>query len=341
MSEIGPGDVQLFALSETGELGSRVANSLGIELSGQKERFFEDGEHKTRPLENVRGRDVYIVQSLHSDADHSVNDKLCRLLFFLGSLRDAGAGRLTAVLPYLCYARKDRKTKPRDPVTTRYVAAMVESVGVDRVVTMDVHNLAAYQNAFRIPTEHLEARRLFAEHFVERLGDRHAVVVSPDVGGVKRAQPFQETLAGVLGRDIPLAFMEKQRSMDVVSGEAFVGDVQDRVAIIVDDMISSGTTLARAAQACRERGAETVWAAATHGVFVGKANDVLADPALESIVVTSSVPPFRITSDDVRSKITVIDAAPFLAEAIPRLHDGGSIVDLNEPGPQPHTTGAA
>ena len=150
-------DLRLFALNATREFGERIASSLGIELGKHEEREFEDGEHKARALESVRGHDVYVVQSLYSDPHQSVNDKLIRLLFFLGSLRDAAAERTTAVLPYLCYARKDRKTKARDPVTTRYLGQLLEAVGVDRVITLDVHNLAAYQNAFRCFSEHLEA----------------------------------------------------------------------------------------------------------------------------------------------------------------------------------------
>ena len=155
----------LFALEASRDLGTRVAGALGTVLARHEERGFEDGEHKSRSLENVRGRDVYVLQSLYGDREQSVNDKLVRLLFFLGALKDASAAQVTAVTPYLCYARKDRRTKPRDPVTMRYVAQVLEAVGTDRVVTMDVHNLAAYQNAFRIPAEHLEAKRLFVEHF--------------------------------------------------------------------------------------------------------------------------------------------------------------------------------
>ncbi|MBI4564151.1 MAG: ribose-phosphate pyrophosphokinase-like domain-containing protein, partial [Planctomycetes bacterium] len=136
-------DVILFSLEP--EFGRGVAAALGVPLAAHEERDFEDGEHKMRPLENVRGRDVYVICTLYGDARHSVNDKLVRLLFFLGALRDASAGRLTAVVPYLCYARKDRKTKARDPVATRYVAGLFESVGTDRVLTLDVHNPAAYE----------------------------------------------------------------------------------------------------------------------------------------------------------------------------------------------------
>jgi ribose-phosphate pyrophosphokinase len=152
----------LFSLRAGQAYAERVAAHLGVPLAPHEEREFEWGQHKARPLESVRGKDVYVVESLHGDVGQSVNDKLCRLLFFLGALRDAAAARVTAVVPFLCYARKERKTKPRDPVTTRYVAALFEAVGVDRVVTLEVHDLAAFQNAFRCRTEHLDARRTFA-----------------------------------------------------------------------------------------------------------------------------------------------------------------------------------
>jgi ribose-phosphate pyrophosphokinase len=321
----------LFALQATRGFGESVAAGLGVPLAEHEERSFEDGEHKTRSLESVRGRDVYVVQSLHGGPDEGVNDKLCRLLFFLGSLRDAAAGRVTAVVPYLCYARKDRKTKSRDPLTLRYLASLFEAVGVDRVVTLEVHNLAAFQNAFRCATEHLESRKLLVEHFAPRLGEKDLVVVSPDTGGFKRADAFREALQARLGRELPIAFMEKQRSAGVVSGETFGGDVAGRTAIVVDDLIASGTTMARTAKACLERGAEAVYAAAAHGLFVGDASRVLADPALAKTVVTDTIPPFRLDPAVAAERLEVISAAPLVAEAIRRLHEGGSIVELLTP----------
>ena len=325
-------DLMLFALEATRELGARVALALGVPLAAHEERAFEDGEHKSRPLVNVRGRDVFVVHSLYGDAQESANDKLCRLLFFIGALKDAAAARVTALVPYLCYARKDCKTKPRDPVTTRYVATLFEAVGTDRVVTIDVHNLQAYQNAFRCGTEHLEARRLFVDHFVPRVSGIDVAVVSPDVGGVKRAEIFREALARALGRELPLAVMEKARSAGVVSGETLVGDVSGRVAILIDDLIATGTTLARAAAACRARGAVRVFAAATHGLFTGEANARLAEPALDEIVITDTVPPFRLTAPAVRRKLVTLEVGPLFAAAARRLHEGGSIVGLLESG---------
>jgi ribose-phosphate pyrophosphokinase len=317
----------VFTLNSSRDFGERVAASLNIRLAEHEEREFEDGEHKVRPLESVRGKDVFVIASLYSDVDQSVNDKLVRLLFFIGALRDASAMRVTAVIPYLCYARKDRKTKPRDPVTTRYVAGLLEAVGVERVVTMDVHNLAAYQNAFRCHTDHLQANPLFIEYFASRAG-HELVVVSPDVGGIKRAEQFREALEQKTGNPVTSAFMEKKRSTGVVSGEAVVGDVEGKVAVIIDDMIVSGGTIARTVKACHERGASGIFAAASHGLFTGDADEILAVPALEQVVVTNSVPPFRLPAGAVREKLEVLDAAPLFAEAIKRIHSGGSIVDL-------------
>lgn len=318
----------LFALGGSQTFGAQVAGHLGVLLSPHEEREFEDGEHKARPLVSVRDRDVFVVHSLYADREQSGNDKLCRLLFFIGALKDASAGRVTAIVPYLAYARKDRKSKARDPVTTRYVAALFEAVGVDAMVTMDVHNLAAYQNAFRCRTEHLEAGSLFVAHFASLFKGRNVVVVSPDEGGIKRAEQFRQRLAHEIGAPVGAAFVEKYRSEGVVSGNMLVGDVAGRQAIIVDDLIGTGTTLVRAARACRERGAVKVMAAATHGLFTGEADDMLANSELEQIVVADTVPPFRLEQGQAAKKTTVLGCAPLFAQAIRRLHEGGSVTEL-------------
>jgi ribose-phosphate pyrophosphokinase len=323
-------EIVIFALNASRDFGEKICAHLHTSLAAHEEREFEDGEHKTRPLVNVRGKDVFVVQSLYGDAQQSVNDKLCRMLFFLGALRDASAGRITAVIPYLCYARKDRKSKPRDPVTTRYVAAIFEAVGVDHAITLDVHNLAAFQNAWRITTDHLEARQLFVQHFTPLLRDKEAVVVSPDVGGVKRVEDFRQAFSRTLGHEISAAFVEKYRSSGVVSGQALIGDVAGKTAIIIDDLISSGTTLVRAAEACRVHGAISVYAAATHGLFSAKANDALSHSAFNEIAITNSVPPWRLDSSRISDKLAVVDVTELFATAIERIHTGGSIVDLLE-----------
>ncbi|MGZ3505895.1 MAG: ribose-phosphate diphosphokinase [Vulcanimicrobiaceae bacterium] len=322
--------LMVFALRGSDDYGERVSKALGVPLSEHEEREFEDGEHKVRPLVNVRNRDVFVIHSLYADLKASVNDKLCRLLFFIGAVRDASAASVTAVMPYLCYARKDRKTQPRDPVTTRYVAELFDAIGTNRVVTMDVHNLMAYQNAFRCITEHLEATKLFVDYFASIIGDGGVAVVSPDPGGVKRAEHFQQALSRRLGRPVTAAFVEKYRAGGVVRGEALIGDVKDRLAIILDDLISTGGTLTRAAKACQAHGASRVYAAATHGLFVGKAEALIQEAAIEKIVVTDTVPPFRLATESIGTKVIVLDTAPFVAEAIRRIHVGDSLVALME-----------
>jgi len=322
-------EFMLFALNASRGFGEAVSRELGTALAQHEEREFEDREHKSRSLVSVRGRDVYVIQSLYSDAGASVNDRLCRLLFFIGALRDSAAARITAVVPYLAYARKDRRTKARDPVTTRYVAELFEAVGTDCVLTLDVHNLAAYQNAFRCRTEHLEAAPLFVTRVAPLLRDAEAAVVSPDAGGIKRADAFRQRLTAALGRPVGAAFAEKYRSSGVVSGEALVGDVAGKVAVIVDDLISAGTTVARAARACREHGASRVLAVASHGVFAEAANAVLGASDVERIVVTDTIAPWRVSDPRLKSKLDVVSAAGLFAEAIRRLHTGGSIVELS------------
>lgn len=322
-------DISLFALDP--ELGARVADAAGVNLSRHEERGFEDGEHKIRPLESVRGRDVYVLSSLYGDAERSVNDRLVRLLFFLGCLADASAARVTAVVPYLCYSRKDRRTKPRDPLSTRYVAGLFESVGLDRIVTLDVHNPAAYQNAFRIQAEHLEFRKEFARHFVQVVGDRDVTVVSPDAGGVKRAEAFREVVETRLGRSVGRGFMEKYRSAGVISGDRLVGEVDGSDVILIDDLISSGGTLARAAAACREAGAGRVFAAATHGLFSSESDRVLNESALDWILVSDSVAGCGERLNGARSKLEVLPAGGLIGEAIRRMNADESLVALHEP----------
>jgi ribose-phosphate pyrophosphokinase len=319
---------RLFALNASADLGVAIAAALRQPLAAHEEREFEDGEHKARPLDTVEGADVYVVQSLHSGPQQSANDKLCRLLFFIGALKDAGAARVTALTPYLCYARKDRRTKPNDPVTTRYVAAMLESVGADVVVTLEVHNPAAFENAFRCRTVALTATPLFVDYVKTRLAGETLAVISPDAGGMKRAELLREALEQTLGRPVGKGLAEKYRSAGVVSGDLFVGDVAGATALIVDDLISTGGTLLRSARAARAAGAKRVLALVTHGLFMTGAAEVLADPALDQIVITDSVPPFRLADAAHNKKLSVLPSAPLIAETISRLHAGESLSDL-------------
>jgi len=318
----------LFSPEASVAFAGEVAAALRLSLAPLEARVFEDGEHKTRPLASVRGGDVYVLQSLWSDASHSVNDRMVRLLFLVGALRDAGASRLTVVAPYLGYARKDRRTKPRDPVTTRYVAQLFEAVGTDCVVTLDVHNRAAFENAFRCRTEHLEAAPRFVAEVAPQLADLPVTVVSPDAGGIKRAEAFRRRLESALGRPVGSAFVEKYRSSGVVSGEGFVGPVDGRVAIVVDDLIAGGFTVARAARACRERGAKRVIAMAAHGVFAPTAPDVLGGADVDQVIVTDSLPVRPLSAGDFEAKLQRLTVAPLFAEAIRRLHAELPLSDL-------------
>ncbi len=310
-------------------LARAVAEHLGTTPLPVEERGFEDGEHKIRPLERVRGSDLYLVQSLYGEPGLSADEKLLRTLFLAAALRDHGAARVTLVAPYLAYARKDRRTKLRDPVSIRYLAELVEAVGIRRVVALDVHNPAAFENAFRIETVHLEARGLFVRHLLATLADRPLAVVSPDAGGVKRAEALRRSLEAALGRPVPLALMEKHRSAGVVSGEAFAGEVAGRVALVVDDLVSTGGTMLRCAEACRARGALEVRAVASHGLFTGEAATVVANPAIAGWLLTDSVPPFRLP-EPARARLLLLPIAPLLAEAIRRLHDDGPVEELAE-----------
>jgi ribose-phosphate pyrophosphokinase len=331
-ADAGPpsGAVKLFALKGSTTLGTAVAHYLGQSLTSLEERDFDDGEHKVRPLDTVDRRDVYIVHSLHTDASGSVNDKLCKLLFFIGALKDAGAARATAITPYLCYARKDRRTQPFDPVTTRYVASLFEAVGTDAVVALDVHNPVAFENAFRCRTVSLTAAPLFVA-YAKRLAADKLSVVSPDPGGVKRAELFRQALEAETGRSIGKAIADKHRAGGVVSGDLFAGDVAGTTALVIDDLIATGTTLLRAARAAKNAGATRVVCLVTHALFRSGATAVLDDPAIDRFVVTDSV----VIPPDIRShareRLEVLTVAPLLGDAIKRLHQGRGTADLLAP----------
>jgi ribose-phosphate pyrophosphokinase len=314
--------LSLFAVEGSRDYGERVARHLDLVLCAHEERGFEDGEHKIRPLVEVRRQDVFVIHSLYGDAEQSPNDKLCRLLFFIGALKDAGAERVTAVVPYLCYARKDRRTQPRDPVTTKYLACLFEACGTDAVMTVDVHNLAALENAFRCPPTNLEALAIFVEHFARLLRHEKIAVVSPDIGGAKRAEQFRRALAAELRDEPTAAFVEKRRSGGIVTGDLLVGEVSNRAAILFDDLISTGTTLQRAAQRCREAGATQIFAAATHGLFMGQAPAVLGSPLFEEIAVTDTVHSVAAAEGRLPDTIVHLDSSKLVADAIMVAHSG-------------------
>ncbi|MCG6113154.1 MAG: ribose-phosphate diphosphokinase [Paracoccus sp.] len=320
--------MRLFALNGTGELGAVVAAKMGRTLDPHEEREFEEGEHKARPLVSVRGREVFVIHSLAGSGAGTVNDRLCRLLFFLACCRDNGAARVTAIVPYFAYSRKDRQTKPRDPVTTRYVAQLLETMGSDRVVTLDVHNLAAFQNSFRCQTVHLTARHLFVAEMKRLAGREPVVVLSPDGGGVKRAQLLKESYESRTGREAGFGFMEKRRSSGKVTGDLFAGEVDGKVVFIVDDMIASGGTMLRAAGTCRERGASVVHALATHGLFGPGSDELFVARGIDRIAITDSVSTAAAMAADSGRRLNIVSVAPLIAETIVRLHQGEAISDL-------------
>lgn len=323
--------LRIFGLSGSRDFAARIAEQIGpdVELSGHEEEFFDDDEAYLRSGVNVRGRDVFVIQSLFSCRRERVADKFMKLLIFIGSLRDASAERITVVAPYMAYARQDRKTRPREGIVTKYTAQWLESVGADRFLTIDIHNLSALQNGFRrcIP-DNLEARNLLARYIADNtpreLHDK-MTVMSPDIGGMVRTRLFRNALSKLLGVDLPMAILDKTHVGRVIQGHVVVGDVKDRKVVIVDDMIASGKTMSESKKAVEANGGE-VWAAcATHGLFVGRASDNLA--AFDRIVVTDTVQPFRLEGK-AKDNLTVISTTRLFAQAIRRIHDNDSVSDL-------------
>ncbi|WP_207308708.1 ribose-phosphate diphosphokinase [Marinobacter caseinilyticus] len=308
------GKMMLFSLDSGKHLLQQVSSHLGVIPGSHEERHFEGGEHKIRALDTVRGQDVYLVQSLYGEPSESVNDKLIKLLFFIGGLRDAGAMRVTLYAPYLCYMRKDRRTKFQDPLSSRYSAQLLEAVGLDRLVVFDVHNIAAFENAFRCRTVHLSIQPLLADYLAPLFANSDIVVASPDIGGAKRVELFRERLAQTLGRPVDSAFVEKYRRGGVVSGGRVVGDVAGRTVIILDDLIAGGTTMRRAAEAMAYAGASAVYGAATHGLFTENAASNLSTAALSRLITSNSVSGPALPGW--RDRHQVLDISPLIAESI-------------------------
>lgn len=321
----------LFAPLASRAFGERVATRLGTPLAPLEERDYEGGEHKSRPLVSVRGRVVYVIQSLSGDEAGSANDRLCRVLFLVAALKDAGAARVTACLPYIAYSRKDRRTKERDPVNSRYIAQLLEAVRVDHVMVMDVHNVAAFENAFRCSVDLLAAAPLFADKVVDQTRGHPVTIVSPDFGGAKRAQRVQELVAARAHVPVDFAVVEKRRDNGEVSGDLVIGPVAGRHAVVVDDLISAGTTILRAVQACRAAGAVSVTACATHGVFAPGAERLLGPDGPDRLYVTDTLLPTRLAPPHGASdRLVVLPASGLFAEALRRIGAGESVVALRE-----------
>jgi ribose-phosphate pyrophosphokinase len=320
----------VFALPGSETLADACSHLLRTSLSPLEVRDFEDGEHKIRPLVGVRRRDVYVFAHLASGASESVNDRLCKLFFFIGALKQSGAASVNVVAPYLCYARKERQTKPRDPVTLRYVAQLLESVGLDRLLVVTVHDLAAFQNAFRCETQHLDTDALFTHALAPSLSHEEVCVVSPDPGGEKRAELFREALERRLRRPVSKALVDKHRSMGKVTGDVFAGDVEGRTAIIYDDLVSTGGTMLRAARACREHGARKVVAIAAHALFTTGSEAFLRATEIDQIWVTDSVYVPEEARKYASERLHVVGLARLLAGAIHRMQTGDSLNELLE-----------
>jgi ribose-phosphate pyrophosphokinase len=321
--------MQIFDLTPFHSLGRDIAHAAGYPLASLEARNFRGGQHKMRPLVSVRGEDVFVVSSLHPASGMSVNDHLVRMLFFIAACRDHGAAGVTAVVPWLPYARKDRVTKARDPVSSRYVAQLFEAVGTDALVTVDVHNLSAFQNGFRCRTVNLDTRRLFSDEVAGQASDAPISIMSPDFGGVKRAELLRQAVETVCGKSVGFAVMEKHRSEGMLSGGLFAGDVAGHDVWIVDDMIESGETMLRAAQACRVRGARSVHLLATHAFCDAQEVLRLLNPAVTSLTVTDTAGAIPLAAPDRR--VRTLSIAPLVGTCLARMHTGKAISPALDP----------
>jgi ribose-phosphate pyrophosphokinase len=306
--------LMVFAGRGSQELGSKIADKLGIALGAVDLKTFSNGEVYCRYLESIRGADVFIVQSTHEP----VNRNLMELLLMIDAAKGASAHRIIAVTPWYGYSRQDKKSAPREPISARLVARMLETAGADRVLTMHLH-AGQVQGFFQVPVDHLIARPMLTQYFMDKSVPEEWVGVSPDAGRAKLAEKF----AGELG--VKPAFLTKHRPEHNVAEAGYVvGDVEGKAAILVDDMIDTAGTLVEAARVVREAGAVRVFAAATHGVFSGPAFERLEASEIDEIVVTDTIPLGR----DAPSKIKVLSVADILARSIRSIFTDGSVSEL-------------
>ena len=308
------GRLQIFCGNANRQLAQEIAHGLNINLGRAMVSTFKNGETRVKIEENVRGSDVFVVQPTCTPVNHH----LMELLLLIDALRRASAARVTAVVPYYGYAKQEKKTTGREPISAKLVANLIRTAGADRVLTMDLH-APAIEGFFDIPVDHLQAGPLLAE-YIRELMLAPTVVVSPDAGGVGRANSFRERIGA------GLAIIAKQRPQpDIAEMIEMVGDVDGKTAVIVDDMISTGGTLAEAARALRERGATAVYACATHGIFAGDALSIVAESVLVETIVTNTIP---LTQGHERARVRAISVAPLFAEAIMRIHKDLSLSAL-------------
>ncbi|HEX2769468.1 MAG TPA: ribose-phosphate pyrophosphokinase [Geobacteraceae bacterium] len=308
--------IKMFCGNSNPALAKNICANLGMPLGKAKVKNFSDGEIMVEIGENVRGRDIYVVQSTCSPT----NNNLMELLIMMDALKRASAATITAVIPYYGYARQDRKVAPRTPITSKLVADLITKAGADRVVTIDLH-AGQIQGFFNIPVDNLYAAPVILDHLKKRFTHDHIVMVSPDAGGTERARAFAKRL------ECTLAIIDKRRtSPNVAEVMHLVGDVKDKIAIILDDMIDTAGTLTQAAKALKDHGARTIYACATHGVFSGPAIDRINASDIEEVVITNTIPLGEKAA--LTSKIKVLSIAELLAETVRRIHEDESVSSL-------------
>ncbi len=311
-------EMKLFSGSAHPEFAARVCENLGVPLAATKLFRFSDGEIGVSIEESVRGADVFVMQPTCSP----VNENLMELLIMVDALHRASAYRVNVVTPYFGYARQDRKTRAREPITAKLVSNIIEKSGADRLVSADLH-AGQIQGFFDIPVDHLTGINLLASAFrgelKEAIKENRVVVVSPDIGGVVRARRFAVQL------NADLAIVDKRRSHDVANFcevMEIIGRVKGKIAILVDDLIDTAGTMVQAAAALKERGAEKVYACATHGVLSGPAVERLAESQIEKVLLTDTIP---LHPQKKLDKITTLSIAPLFADAISRIPSDHSV----------------
>jgi ribose-phosphate pyrophosphokinase len=308
-------ELKLFTGNSNPALAQEIADFLGIPLGEATVTTFSDGEILVRIEENVRGMDVFLVQS----ASDPVNKNIMELLIMLDALKRASAYRVTAVLPYYGYARQDRKDQPRVPITAKLVADLIATAGAHRVLTIDLH-AGQIQGFFNIPVDHLYATPVLLDHF-RQVGFDDLVVVSPDAGGVERARAFAKRLKA------SLAIIDKRREgPNQAKVMNIIGEVNRRNVLLLDDMIDTAGTVTQGANALRDKGAKTILAGCTHAVLSGPALDRINASPLDTLVVTNTLP--LNGKDDLCRKLVSLTVAPLLGEAIKRIHEEESVSSL-------------
>lgn len=307
--------LKLFSGNSNIALAQEMCDSLGIPLGKATVKRFSDGEIFVEIEENVRGADVFVVQSICCPG----NDNLMELLIMMDALKRASAQRITAVLPYYGYARQDRKVAPRTPITAKLVADLITTAGADRILCMDLH-AGQIQGFFNIPVDHLYATPVILD-YIKKNFDNDVVIVSPDAGGVERARAFAKRL------NCSLAIIDKRRTApNVAEVMNIIGDVSGKVAIIVDDMVDTAGTLTQGAKAVKDNGAKKIYAISTHPVLSGPAISRIEQSVMEELVVTNTIP---LTKEGAAcDKIKVLSVASLLAEAIKRVYIGDSVSSL-------------